>query len=422
MTLVGSSKQEPAQQVLRKSRDALEAEVEKRTAELARANVLLLDEIAERRQAEEALRRSEERYRAISELTSDYAYVLRVEPDNHIKLEWVTEAFIRATGFTVAEIAERGGWPILPYPGDLPIIYERMQALLAGHQTSVREFRIITKDGEVRWLQEHGRPVWDETEERVVRIYGAARDITESKRIEAEKARLFEEVREGRERLRQLASQVVLAQEEERRRVSRELHDEAGQALTALKFSLEVMRTNLAKTEIDPVSLQEQVQEAVALCETTMAQIRSLAHNLRPAALDDLGLNHALQGFCEDFASHTQLTIDYQGLALPPLSNGTDIGLYRFLQEALTNVAKHAGASQVRVALAREDHTVTLLVEDDGRGFDEQMIPSGANQARGMGLLGMQERLELLDGGLEIMSQPGQGTRLLARVPLKQTT
>jgi len=164
--------------------------------------------------------------------------------------------------------------------------------------------------------------------------------------------------------------------------------------------------------------LRQRIGDAAALADATMEQIRSLAQDLRPPALDTLGLNSTLEGFCRGFATCTQLSIDYRGLELPMLPEAATICLYRFLQEALTNVAKHACASQVNVALHCDADEVTLSVEDDGRGFDGQSELSVSGWPMGIGLLGMQERLESLGGGLEIDSQPGLGARLVAHVPL----
>jgi PAS domain S-box-containing protein len=232
--------------------------------------------------------------------------------------------------------------------------------------------------------------------------------------IAVQQARLFDQVRAGRERLRLLAQQIVSAQEEERQRWSRALHDEAGQALTALKISLKLIEEDLP---VELGLLRQRIGDAAALADTTMEQIRLLACDLRPPVLDAVGLNPTLKGFCRDFAERTQLSIDYLGLELPMLPEVINICLYRFLQEALTNVAKHACASQVRVALRCDAQTVGLWVEDDGRGFDTQARLSVAGWPMGIGLLGMQERLESLGGRLEIESRPGQGTRLVAHLP-----
>jgi PAS domain S-box-containing protein len=230
--------------------------------------------------------------------------------------------------------------------------------------------------------------------------------------IALENARLFEQVQAGRQRLRRLTEQIVSAQEEERHRLSRELHDEAGQALTALRISLDLVREDLP---MEARPLRQRLGQAIALTDTTMEELRSLAHDLRPPALDTVGLNDTLEGLCLEFAQHTKLSVDYTGAELPVLPEAVNISLYRFLQEALTNVARHAQARHVWVALDRDGEAVSLSVGDDGQGFDEQ-----AGMAAGIGLVGMRERLELLGGQLEIESQPGQGTRLTARIPLEQ--
>lgn len=232
-----------------------------------------------------------------------------------------------------------------------------------------------------------------------------------------ERARLYEQMRIGSEQMHQLAQQVLMAQEVERRRLSRELHDEAGQALTALKISLGLLQDDL----LDGFkALQQRMSEAVSLTEGTMEQIRVLAQYLRPPSLDAVGLNATLEGLCQDFARRTLLTIDYTGVELPPLPDAVNICLYRFLQEALTNVAKHAHANRVRVTLCYESELVNLSVEDDGQGFDKEAWASSSSQPRGIGLLGMEERIALLGGNLEIESHPGRGTRLVAQVPWKE--
>ncbi len=233
-----------------------------------------------------------------------------------------------------------------------------------------------------------------------------------------ERARLLEAERAARDRLRWLTQQVVSAQEEERQRVSRELHDEAGQALTALKIGLELMHADLP---FESESLRRRMAEAVALTDTTMEQIRLLAQGLRPPALDAVGLALTLEGFCRDFAERTRLSIRYTGANLPALPGAVNIALYRFLQEALTNVAKHAHANRVGVTLRYDAGAVSLSIEDDGQGFDQQGRRRAARRpATGIGLLGMQERFELLGGRVSIESRPGNGTRLTAYAPVPE--
>ncbi|HSH81943.1 MAG TPA: PAS domain S-box protein [Herpetosiphonaceae bacterium] len=229
-------------------------------------------------------------------------------------------------------------------------------------------------------------------------------------------AQLFEQVRTSRERMRRLTRQVVSAQEEERRRLSRELHDEAGQALTGLEISLKLIDADLPSS---PPGLRRRLTDAIALTGATMDQIRLLAQDLRPPALDAVGLNLTLEGYCRGFAARTGLAVDYAGMEMPELPDTVNITLYRVLQEALTNVAKHARARRVRVALGHAVGTLMLLIEDDGRGLDKQALAAGSRPTTGIGLIGMQERVELLGGRLEIDAGRGHGTRLAAYVPLE---
>jgi signal transduction histidine kinase len=228
-------------------------------------------------------------------------------------------------------------------------------------------------------------------------------------------ARLFDQVRASGERLRRLTQQVVTVQEEERRHLSRELHDEAGQALTALEISLKLIHGELPPSA---TALRRRISDVIALAGTTMDQIRLLAQDLRPPALDALGLNLTLEGFCRSFAVRTDLVIDYVGTKVPALSDTINITLYRLLQEALTNVVKHARARRVRVTLQYDAEAIHLSIVDDGRGFDQQAALRGTSPVVGIGLVGMQERLALLGGELEIDSVRGQGTHVVARLPV----
>jgi PAS domain S-box-containing protein len=232
--------------------------------------------------------------------------------------------------------------------------------------------------------------------------------------IAIENAELLEEQRANQARMQQLARQLVSAQEDERRRLSHALHDEAGQALTALKINLELIAQDLAPQERP---LRERLGNAVAMVDATMDDIRQLAQGLRPPALDTVGLGATLAGFCSDFARRTQLRVNYEGQEVPRLPEPVSITLYRFLQEALTNVARHAKAERVRVALVQDAEAIRLTVEDDGQGFAVQRESSPEN-GPGMGLAGMWDRLQSLDGYLETDSQPGIGTRLTAHIPL----
>jgi PAS domain S-box-containing protein len=237
--------------------------------------------------------------------------------------------------------------------------------------------------------------------------------------IALENAQLLAQLRASGERQQRLARQVVSAQEEERQRISLALHDEAGQALTALKINLDLIAQDLPP---EHETIRKRLANAATMTDATMEEIRQLAQDLRPPALDAVGLNPTLAGFCQDFGRRTRLAIEYQGTDLPMLPEPANITLYRFLQEALTNVARHAHAQRARVALRHDAEAVHLSVEDDGHGFDAQTWLSTPNGRAGIGLTGMWERLESLGGRLAIESEPGQSTRLTAYIPLPETS
>src|SRR5437763_6375540 len=202
---------------------------------------------------------------------------------------------------------------------------------------------------------------------------------------------------------------VVEAQELERRRLARELHDETGQALTSILLGLKALEERTADTDSRAAT-----QELRELVVSTLQDVRRLAVELRPSALDDFGLVAALERLAESFAEQTAISVDFQtALADERLPPDVETALYRIVQESLTNVVKHARARRVSILLARKNGAVKAVVEDDGRGFD----PAEETED-GFGLVGMRERLALLGGRLEVESGRDAGTTIAAEVPL----
>jgi signal transduction histidine kinase len=209
---------------------------------------------------------------------------------------------------------------------------------------------------------------------------------------------------------RNAVRRVVEAQEVERRRLARELHDETGQALTSILLGLKPLEEALGDHPARAAVAELREHVVVALQD-----VRRLAVELRPKLLDDFGLAPALERLTESVAEQAGIRVDFHSaLGEQRLPNEVETTLYRVVQESLTNIVKHAGARKVSVSLARRESGVAAVVEDDGVGFDQR-----AAREDGVGLLGMRERLALLDGRLEIESRPGAGTTVVAEVPLR---
>lgn len=255
-------------------------------------------------------------------------------------------------------------------------------------------------------------------DERLLTILGvqAGMAIENARLYEAEqRARKAAERR--REGMRRLARQVVIAQEEERQSIARELHDETGQALTSFKIGLEVIRSQLPN---EMAALREDMEMLIELADRTMGRLRQLSHDLRPPGLDTFGLDNALAGLCQDYMSYTKIPIVYKGTKLPTLPTLTALSLYRFVQEALTNATRHALATEIEVHLQCDTEGLVVTVHDNGLGFEPPSDLEMADDQNGIGLRGMYERLVMINGHLEIRSTPGQGTRLIARAPLTE--
>ena len=220
----------------------------------------------------------------------------------------------------------------------------------------------------------------------------------------------------GEQAREQLLQQLVTAQEEERRHIARELHDQMGQNLTALILGIKALQGNGSDSD----GAAERIRQLQALAVQIGQEVRSLAVQLRPSVLDDLGLLLALSNYVEQWSARAHIAVDLHsdGLDVGRLSLAVETTLYRLVQEALTNVLKHAEASQVSVIIERRADEVRLIVEDDGVGFSAPTAPSEPGNAPQLGLIGMRERVVLLGGSLTIESAPGSGTTIFARIPL----
>jgi len=250
--------------------------------------------------------------------------------------------------------------------------------------------------GNFRWTS----PLWAKDE---IGSLGAAFD------------EMSEELKQKEEMRGRLLGKVISAQEEERKRIARELHDETGQALTSLMVGLKFIEDSSTNTHA-----KKQTSQLRALASQTLDEVHRLATELRPSLLDDLGLKAAIQRYTKEYAAKMNIDVDsyISGLDERRLPSEIEVSVYRIIQEALTNIAKYAKASQVSVVLRQRDSSLVAIIEDNGKGFDIDRVMSSKGKKR-LGLFGMYERASLIGGNLTIESQPGNGTSVFLEVPLK---
>jgi signal transduction histidine kinase len=233
--------------------------------------------------------------------------------------------------------------------------------------------------------------------------------------VAAENARLWDDLRD-KERVRgQLLEKILVAQEEERKRIARELHDDTGQAITSLMVGLR------AVSDACEPSVRSRFEPLRGIAAQTLESVKRLARELRPPLLDDLGLPAALDRYVSSYRANFGLNADLQITGFRDgerLSAEAELALYRIIQESLTNVAKHARARNVSVVIERKPHAVIAIVEDDGRGFDPRVASNPLRDETRLGLHGMRERAELLGGHLHIESTPGAGSSVFVEIPI----
>lgn len=233
--------------------------------------------------------------------------------------------------------------------------------------------------------------------------------------MSAELERSSQEINRKEEIRTRLLERVISAQEDERKRIARELHDETGQSLTSIALGLQALEQVKRSEEITP-----RAAELRALVARTLEEVHLLARGLRPSILDDLGLVAALERYVKGYEAATRLRIDFYAHGLdgcrPPPQ--IEIALYRIMQEALTNVVKHARARNVSVLLEYRGQVVVAVVEDDGQGFDVDATRHSREDGKGLGMIGMEERVSLLGGTVTVESKPGMGTTVVVEIPL----
>jgi two-component system, NarL family, sensor histidine kinase UhpB len=310
-------------------------------------------------------------------------------------------------GYRAAEIVGRSIGAVLPEGEAMEPDLERILAAGDASEEAARRH----KDGTPLWVETR-RSVMRDAAGDVVGVLGVAKDVTQRHRVAAELER-------SRAQLRNLADRLRKAREDERTSIARQIHDEMGQVLTALRLDVAWLEARIPREQ---PSLLDKCATMARLIEATIGQIRTLATQLRPAVLDDLGLAAAIEWETQEFARRTGiLCTPHLRAELSGLDPHRAIDLFRILQEALTNVARHARAThvEVRVGVTRKgkERELVLHVEDDGRGIR----PEETADARALGLLGMRERALLWNGGVEVRPRAEGGTRVTVKFPLPAT-
>ena len=392
MLIENAQRRHAEEQALERGTAESEKLVQARTAELQKANRKLRLEITERKRIEDDLGKQKE----VLQTIIDHIPVMTRYLGADGRVELVNREWERTLGWTLEEI-QRQNLDILSETFPDPEDRREVLKFVDESNGEWRDFKPRARNGRVvdtTWTVVH---LSDGT-----RI-GIGQDITARKRAE-------DELRTSREQLRALARYLQSVREEERTRIARELHDEIGQALTAIKFSLETSLRE--RSEIIKAGLPQ----ALVLTNELIGRVRDLSLELRPAMLDDLGLLAALRWHFDPYTTQFRIEVDFKhaGLEGRRFEPEIETAAYRIVQEALTNVARHAGVDRVEVAIQADEGALRLHIKDQGNGF----APDSVTASITGGLSGMRERAIMLGGQLRIESAPGNGTVLVAELPL----
>ena len=402
----------------------------------ARASVSLLD-VTPRKHAEQALLESEERYRALVENTQE-GIVVSLDGTPMFISESMTAIF----GYSVEELMRIHPEELI-HPDDR----EKMMSVL-GDRSSDRKvcrftsFRIIAKDKRIKWLTMNIKPimwcgrqaeiqiltdvtVFKEHEEELRTAHGKLEERVDQRTAELSKANAqlkveAEHRKKAQEHTQSLTQRLLQMQENERQRISRDLHDNVAQDLSSMILQLETLFDDLPHAGKE---LAGRSKALTGILLEAISSVRNIAYGLTPPALDQLGLVRALENHCLDSCERVGIAVDFHatGIEEADLEFDTEINIYRMVQEAIRNIVKHAEASKVKVKLIESHPYILIRVEDNGQGFDiERRISESAREKR-MGLQSMKERARLTGGSMEMQSLPGVGTRIVFKIPIEKS-
>ena len=366
----------------------------------------ILRDITGRKQAEAALRASQARY---ENLYSDAPDMFASVDVNTERIVQCNQTLMRAAGYAREELMGR---PVreLHHSACWRDLARAIECVRATGRVRDVELQLQRKDGGVIDVSLSAAAVRDEHDNLYHRC--TWRDITERRRAQLAVHQKQRELERSQQELQALAARLLTAQEDERRRISRELHDDVNQRLALLTFEIETLERDLPKVRSATVARLRALRERVV---TLSDDVHSLAYQFHPAILDDLGLTAALESLTDDFTRREGIEIDVAQSVREQIAPEVAHCFYRVVQEALRNVARHARAERVTLRLEQIDDGISLVISDSGVGFEPEVIDK---RRRGLGVVGMQERVRLVNGRFSVTSRIGEGTRVQAWVPV----
>jgi PAS domain S-box-containing protein len=353
----------------------------------------LLVQRSRRKKAEDSLRESEERMTLATQAASLGIWVRDLVRDEI----WASDKWRELFGFEKSERLDVNRILQRLHPEDRDVVSKTLTKALAGEGSYETEYRVVLPDGRMRWIASRGSVEFDAIG-KPVRIRGVSIDITARKLAE--------------EAAHELSGRLIYAQEAERTRLARELHDDLSQSLALHYIELEMFGQS---PPAEPAQISGRMQEFAARVQRLSSEVHRLSHELHPAKLERLGLVAAVREFCKEFAAAHDFAVEFTDRSVPQaVPRDTALCFYRIAQEALHNVAKHSGATATRVELVVDGGELRLTVDDNGVGFDPQTIHANGS----LGLVSMSERARFVHGRFSVESRAGKGTTVTVRVPI----
>ena len=355
----------------------------------------MVTDVTERKSTEEALRESEERLRMAAQAGRMYAYEWDVASDAVVR----SPECVDLLGLGSPVHTTRREMLNCLHPDDHGMCGD-LSAVTPQNPTLRARYRIVRQDGTWMWAEKTARAFFDE-QGKMVRMIGMIADITD--RMLAEEA------------LSSLSRRLIEAQEQERFRIARELHDDISHRMVLLQIGLDEFMQNM---DGQKPSARELLQDISELASEVSSDLHNISHQLHPARLDLIGLVATVADYCKEISRQHHLEVEFVHRDVPAeIPKDVALCLFRIVQEGLRNVVKHSGAAEAKVELSRDGHQIHLRISDQGKGFD----PGPATGQAGLGLISMRERLRLVGGHLSVQSEPSHGTRIRVRVPLSAT-